>query len=121
GTSMAYTFGDADAPERHETQYFEMLGNRGIYYKGWSAVTKHRTPWELHGDLVRFDDDVWELYDRSNDWTQARDLAKQQPEKLHEVQRLFLIEAAKHNVLPLRPQHRALDPGKRRAAVARTR
>jgi arylsulfatase A-like enzyme len=101
GTSMAYTFDGASAAERHETQYFEMFGNRGIYHKGWSAVTKHRTPWELHGDLVRFDDDVWELYDGSNDWTQARDLAKEQPEKLHELQRLFLIEAAKYNVLPL--------------------
>jgi arylsulfatase A-like enzyme len=101
GTSMAYTFGDAAAAERHETQYFEMLGNRGIYHKGWSAVTKHRTPWELHAEPVPFDDDVWELYDGSSDWTQARDLAQEHPEKLHELQRLFLIEAAKYKVLPL--------------------
>ena len=51
-------------PERHETQYFEIFGNRGIYHQGWSAVTKHRTPWQTTGDVgIAFDDDVWELYD----------------------------------------------------------
>ena len=64
GTSMLYTFNDADAPERHDLQYFEMFANRGIYHKGWSAVTKHRTPWVMvGGELPAFDDDVWELYD----------------------------------------------------------
>jgi arylsulfatase A-like enzyme len=64
GTSMLYSFNDATAPERHETQYFEMFCNRGIYHKGWSAVTKHRTPWEMAGmAMPAFDDDVWELYD----------------------------------------------------------
>jgi arylsulfatase A-like enzyme len=102
GTSMLYTFNDAKAPERHETQYFEMFCNRGIYHKGWSAVTKHRTPWEMGGAKMQaFDDDVWELYDGSTDWTQANDLAKKMPEKLHELQRLWLIEAVKYNVLPL--------------------
>ena len=102
GTSMLYSFGDAKAPERHDLQYFEMGGNRGIYYKGWSAVTKHRTPWILMGQkLVAFDDDVWELYDGSKDWSQARDLAKENPDMLHKLQRLFLIEATKYNVLPL--------------------
>ena len=73
GTSMLYSFNDAKAPERHETQYFEMFCNRGIYHKGWSAVTKHRTPWEMEGGkLPAFDDDVWELYDGSKDWTQAQ-------------------------------------------------
>jgi arylsulfatase len=78
-----------------------MFGNRGIYHKGWSAVTKHRTPWEMvGGTLPAFDDDVWELYG-PDDWTQAHDLSAEQPEKLHELQRLFLIEAVKYNVLPL--------------------
>jgi len=102
GVSMAYSFNDANAPEQHETQYFEMFGNRGIYHKGWTAVTKHRTPWET-GQIktVAFDDDDWELYDTTKDWTQANDLSKKQPEKLHELQRLWMIEAAKYNVLPL--------------------
>ena len=102
GVSMAYTFNDPNAADRHETQYFEMAGNRGIYHKGWTALTRHRTPW-LTGNvpLVPFDDDVWELYDTTRDWTQSKDLSKQNPEKLHELQRLWLIEAVKYNVLPL--------------------
>ena len=88
--------------DRHETQYFEMFGNRGIYHQGWTAVTRHKTPWMLVGEEVpAFDDDVWELYDTTTDWSQARDLAKEQPDKLHELQRLWLIEATKYNVLPL--------------------
>jgi arylsulfatase A-like enzyme len=102
GTSMVYSFDDADAAERHETQYFEIFGNRAIYHRGWSAVTKHRTPWQTTGDVgIAFDDDTWELYDGTSDWTQARDLAAEQPAKLAELQRQFLIEAARHNVLPL--------------------
>jgi len=102
GVSMAYTFDDAKAAERHETQYFEMMCNRGIYHKGWSAVTKHRTPWLTTGDVgLALDDDVWELYDGTKDWTQARDLSKEMPDKLRELQRLFLVEATKYNVLPL--------------------
>ncbi len=80
GTSFFYTFNDATAAERHNTQYFEMFGNRGIYHEGWTAVTKHSTPWILNEtDLPEFDADVWELYDTNNDWTQARDLAKERP------------------------------------------
>jgi arylsulfatase len=102
GTSMAYSFDEAGAPDRHETQYFEMFGNRGIYHQGWTAVTRHKTPWVLVGETIpAFDDDVWELYDTTSDWSQARDLAKEMPEKLHELQRLWLIEATKYNVLPL--------------------
>ena len=103
GVDMSYTFGadGADAPDRRETQYFEMFCNRGIYHKGWSAVTKHRTPWNFEHIELAFDDDVWELYDGSTDWTQAHDLAAEQPDKLHELQRLFLIQAARFNVLPL--------------------
>lgn len=102
GTSMLYSFNEADAPEKHDLQYFEMFCNRGIYYKGWSAITKHRTPWIMVGqEMPAFDDDVWELYDGSKDWSQSNDLSKQYPEKLHELQRLFLIEATKYNVIPL--------------------
>jgi arylsulfatase len=102
GVSMLYSFNDAKAAERHETQYFEMFGNRGIYHKGWTAVTRHKTPWILIGEKTpAFDDDVWELYDTSKDWSQANDLSKQMPEKLHEMQRLWLIEATRYDVLPL--------------------
>ena len=102
GVSMAYSFNDAKAAERHETQYFEMFGNRGIYHKGWTAVTRHKTPWLLIGEKTpAFDDDNWELYDTNKDWSQANNLAKQMPEKLHELQRLWLIEATRYNVLPL--------------------
>ncbi|MDA0183428.1 sulfatase-like hydrolase/transferase [Solirubrobacter phytolaccae] len=102
GVAMNYSFDDASAPERHETQYFEMFGNRGIYHKGWTAVTKHRTPWETGAhELPAFDDDVWELYDTRSDWTQARDVAAEFPDKLHDLQRLWLIEAVKYNVVPL--------------------
>jgi arylsulfatase len=101
GTSMLYSFNDATAKERHATQYFEILCNRGIYHDGWTAVTKHRTPWAAAtAHVPAFDDDVWELYS-DKDWTQSNDLAKQMPERLHDLQRLFLIEAARHKVLPL--------------------
>jgi arylsulfatase A-like enzyme len=102
GVSMVYSFNDANAAERHETQYFEMMGNRGIYHKGWTAVTKHRTPWDTGAaKLPAFDEDVWELYDTNTDWTQSKDLAQVHPQKLHQLQRLWLIEAVKYNVLPL--------------------
>ena len=102
GTSMLYTFKEAEAPERHDLQYFEMFGNRGIYHRGWSAVTKHRTPWVMvGGNLLPFDEDVWEVYDGSSDYSQARDLSSEQAERLAELQRLWLIEAVKYQVLPL--------------------
>jgi arylsulfatase len=78
-----------------------MFGNRGIYHKGWTAVTRHRTPWVLGSETPPFDDDVWELYDTNKDWSQAHDLAKSMPEKLHDLQRLWLIEATRNNVLPM--------------------
>ena len=102
GVSMLYSFNDAKAAEQHETQYFEMFGNRGIHHKGWTAVTKHGTPWVLVGrKTVPLDDDVWELYDTNKDWRQANDLSKQMPEKLHELRRLWLIDATRYNVLPI--------------------
>lgn len=101
GVSMAYTFNDAEADERHLTQYFEIMGNRGIYHDGWTAQTKHRTPWDVVAKGVDFSQDVWELYDTTKDWTQSDNLAATQPDKLAELQQLFLIEAVRHNVLPI--------------------
>ena len=100
GVSMLYSFDDADAAGRHETQYFEMLCNRGIYHEGWTAVTRHSTPW-VFAEMPAFEDDVWELYDTTTDWSQAHDLAAEIPEKLAELQQLWLEEAKKYNVLPL--------------------
>lgn len=99
GTSLTPTFGEPDAPESHDLQYFECFVNRGVYHRGWSAVTRHSTPWIVE-PLRPIDDDVWELYG-PDDWTQSRNLAAEHPEKLRELQRLFLIEAVKHGVLPL--------------------
>jgi arylsulfatase A-like enzyme len=99
GVSMLYSFADARAAERHELQYFEMFCNRGIYHQDWTAVTRHSTPW-VATKLPPLDEDVWELYG-PDDWTQARNLAQENPQKLAELQRLFLIEATKYHVLPL--------------------
>ena len=102
GKSMLYTFTEPEAVETHDLQYFEMFGNRGIYHKGWSAVTKHRTPWQMVGGTVpAFDDDLWELYDGSSDYSQAHDTGADEPEMLAKLQRLWLIEATKYNVLPM--------------------
>jgi len=102
GVSMAYSFDDATAAERHETQYFEMLCNRGIYHQGWTAVTRHgNAPWVMASEQPPLDDDVWELYDTKTDWSQARDLAREQPAKLAQLKRLFELEATKYNVFPL--------------------
>ncbi|MCJ7439199.1 MAG: arylsulfatase, partial [Acidimicrobiia bacterium] len=101
GKSMRYTFDHAKAAEQRETQYFEVACNRGVYHKGWTAVTRHSVPWEFGATLPALDDDVWELYDTNTDWSQANDLAAKHPDKLAELQRLFLIEAVKYNVLPL--------------------
>ena len=101
GVSMAYAFDQSDAAEARETQYFEVACNRGIYHQGWTAVTRHSVPWDFGAELPALDDDVWELYDTSVDWSQARDLAAEHPEKLRDLQRLWLIEAVKYNVLPL--------------------
>jgi len=99
GRTMRPSFDDAAAPEFRETQYFEMFVNRGIYHQGWTAVTRHSTSWVM-APLPAIDDDVWELY-APDDWTQAHDLAREQPDRLAHLQRLFLIEAARNNVLPL--------------------
>ncbi|MBN9027677.1 MAG: arylsulfatase, partial [Rhizobiales bacterium] len=106
GVSMAYTWdkADADVPTRHETQYFEMFGNRGIYHKGWYANTVPISPpWELgatpNPDVINAY--KWELYDLTKDWTQNNDLAAANPAKLTEMQELFQTQAARYQVFPL--------------------
>ena len=100
GVSMIYSFDDPKANDRHTTQYFEMFGNRAIYHDGWVAATKHRTPWAGAPDGP-LDQDKWELYHVTEDFSQANDLAASNSDKLKEMQKLFLQEAIKHNVLPL--------------------
>ena len=101
GVSMRYAFDDVEAAERRETQYFEMFCNRGIYDRGWTAVTRHSIPWVLVPELPPFADDRWELYDTNTDWSQAHDLGAEMPAKLEELKALFMEEARKYNVLPL--------------------
>lgn len=102
GVSFAYSFDDPQAAERHTTQYFEMFGNRGIYHEGWTAVAAHKAPWHpASEETPRFEDDRWELYDTTTDWTQARDLADAEPERLAALQELFLAEARRNHVLPM--------------------
>jgi arylsulfatase len=102
GVSMAYTFNDARTATRHTTQYFEIVGNRGLYDDGWIAsTTPLRPPWMVTGVEPDPDDFPWELYNVTKDFSQSKDLAKENPKKLSDLQERFLIEAAKHNVLPL--------------------
>ncbi|OGR31584.1 MAG: arylsulfatase [Desulfobacca sp. RBG_16_60_12] len=105
GVSLAYTFdkANANAPSRHKTQYFEMMGDHAVYHDGWIASTKvMRPPWEITGgvglDPAKY---PWELYDLKNDWTQSEDVAAKHPAKLKELQDLFWKEAKKYQVLPL--------------------
>ncbi|HQN18064.1 MAG TPA: sulfatase-like hydrolase/transferase, partial [Syntrophobacteraceae bacterium] len=100
GVSMLGSFNDAKAKDNHLTQYFEIFGNRAIYHDGWLAGTIHRAPWE-QTPRTSLENDVWELYDTRADFSLANDLAKQSPEKLKELQALFMKEAEKYNVLPL--------------------
>lgn len=101
GVSMVYSFNDKDAKTRHTTQYFEIFGNRGIYHDGWYACTKHvDVPWNL-SVTKPFDNDVWELYDMTKDFSQSNNLAASNPEKLKELQGIFDQEARKYNVYPL--------------------
>ena len=100
GVSMLYTFTDGLAKSPHTVQYFEFMGNRGIYKDGWYATTLHRAPWERHS-RSSFDEDKWELYNTAEDFSCAIDLAAKNPDKLKEMQDAFLAEAIKYNVLPL--------------------
>jgi arylsulfatase len=110
GTSFAYSFDDAKAPERHTQQYFEIFGKRALYKDGWIACARlDRIPWKVDPQtLARFapgrwdpDKDKWELYDSRSDFSQARDLAAEHPERLEELKRLFWADAEKYQVTPL--------------------
>ena len=102
GVSMLYTFDDAKAKDRHTTQYFELLGTRAIYHDGWWAGTRHGQDGVTAAKgSVPFDQDVWELYDMTNDFGHATDLAAKNPKKLEELQALFDREARKYNVYPM--------------------
>src|SRR6266496_1278577 len=104
GVSMAYTFNkaNADAPSKHETQYFEMVGNRAIYHDGWlAATTPPSPPWMLGATMPALGDYHWELYNVGKDYSENNDLAGQMPDKLKEMQALFLTEAGKYQVFPL--------------------
>ncbi len=105
GVSMAYTFdkANADAPSKHDTQYFEMFANRGIYHKGWYACTTPPAgPWLMGlGKLPPVNDYKWELYNIAEDYSQYNDLAEEMPDKLRELQELFVVQAAKYEVFPL--------------------
>ncbi len=100
GVSMVYTFDDAKAQERHKTQYFEIFGNRAIYDNGWVAATVHKAPWEAE-PRRKLSDDVWELYNVVEDFSEANDLAASNPAKLNELKALFMKEAEKYRVLPI--------------------
>jgi arylsulfatase len=100
GVSMLYTVDDAKAPDRRKTQYFEMFGNRAIYHEGWVAAARHSIAWVLLANPP-LADDTWELYNVEEDFSQADDLAAQNPEKLRELQALFMQEAERNHVLPI--------------------
>lgn len=114
GTSLLYSFADAAAPERHETQYFEVNGHRSLYHRGWMASAHHGgVPWTVGrpGTPRAFDDDTWELYDLGTDFSQAHDVAEAEPERLETLRRLFTEEAGRVGILPLldaRVQHSRL-------------
>ena len=99
GVSMVYSWEDGRSPSRHQIQYFEMFGNRGIYFDGWFAGTVHVKPWGKVEN--RFTEDTWELYHVKEDFSMSTDLAMERPEILAELQKVFLAEAVKYKVLPL--------------------
>ena len=101
GVSMLYSVDDAKAKDRRTTQYFEMFGNRGIYHEGWVACTRHSIPWLMSVKSPPLTEDVWELYNVDKDFSQADNLASQQPEKLKELRAVFTKDAIKNNVLPI--------------------
>ena len=102
GVSLVYTFDNANAPTRHSTQYFELVGNRAIYKDGWMAsTTPLRLPWVTSGYEPNPDDFKWELYNINEDFSQANNLAEKNPDKLKELQDAFDVEARKYNVYPL--------------------
>jgi arylsulfatase A-like enzyme len=100
GVSFLFSFDDAKAADRHTTQYFEMFGNRGIYDNGWVACTRHSIPWLITTNPP-LRDDVWELYNVEEDFSESNNLAAKNPEKLKELQAIFNREAAKNHVFPI--------------------
>jgi len=100
GTSLLYTFNEANAEDRHTTQYFEIFGNRAIYHDGWLARTIHRAPWQTT-NLPPLETDKWDLYNVQEDFSLADNLADQHPDKLKELQLLFAREAEKYHVFPI--------------------
>jgi len=100
GTSLVYSFDDADAAERHTIQYFEMFGNRAIYNNGWFARTIHRAPWQT-GKQKPLESDVWDLYYVPKDFSLTNNLAAEYPKKLKEMQDLFMWQAEMYHVLPI--------------------
>ncbi len=103
GVSMLYSFENAKAEGTRKTQYFEMFCNRAIYHDGWVACSQFGLPWDPSSRAADFTKAPWELYNIDKDFSQAVNLAKQQPAKLKELQELFLVEAQKYDVLPLDP------------------
>ena len=101
GTSLVYSFDDADAPERHTVQYFEVVGNRGVYQDGWLARATVKLPWEEERMHSLAENDGWELYDTRSDFSLAHNLAEKYPERLVAMKELFLKEAIANQVLPL--------------------
>ncbi len=101
GVSMLYSVEDAKAAERRPTQYFEMFGNRGIYHEGWVACTRHSIPWVLGAKLPALQEDVWELYHVEEDFSQAKNLAAERPDKLKELKKIFDREAVRNHVYPI--------------------
>jgi arylsulfatase A-like enzyme len=100
GKSLVYSFNDANVKETHTTQYFEIAGNRSIYHEGWYARTIHRAPWERESRRP-LAEDIWELYYTPDDFSLVNDLSTQNPEKLKELQDLFMKEAEKNHALPI--------------------
>jgi arylsulfatase A-like enzyme len=100
GVSFVYTFDDPKAAGRHKTQYFEIFGNRAIYSDGWVAATVHKAPWEA-APKHKLAEDVWELYNVEEDFSESTDLAASNPDKLEELQALFMKEAERYRVLPI--------------------
>jgi arylsulfatase len=107
GVSLAYTFDQPNAPTRKDVQYFAMLGTRGLWYDGWKVVTSHQR--ESGGN---FDQDVWELYNLTDDVSEVHNLAKEHPDKVQEMVERWWAEAGKYNVLPLDDRfHMLVPPG----------
>ena len=117
GKSLLYTLNNPDAPEQHKTQYFEVIANQGIYHEGWIAnSTPKRLPWEGRGpsNPDPFNDYEWELYNLREDFSQSKNLAKENPEKLEELRAIFISEAKKNQVFPLDDRYiERADPANR--------